>query len=110
MIGAHTPRPRKDYGAPLRIYRNPCNGGEYFAALPPRSQRAAELYRHADGTWRAIFVPFFGLIPYVVQIGYANVRPGRHLGHRVHWGNLPSPVQRALRGSFLAAYCPREED
>jgi hypothetical protein len=97
--------PRKNYGAPLRLYLSPAGR---LVALPPRSWRAQRRYavrqRNAyPGTgfvWQALHVAPDG------ATGSHPATAGPHLGARVTWGEL-SPEQRAsLRASFLSEYCP----
>lgn len=93
--------PRKDYGCPLRIYRE--RGAAHpYAMLPPRSGRAMALYRNPrTGDWRGLTGGPWGL--------YAMIdRAGPHLGQRISWQDLPAEVQRFVRLSFLGEYCPTE--
>lgn len=89
---------RRAYGTALRIYDN---GGETFdryTILPPRY--AGEAYRErALGMWTAIAS---SADPYHPQgFGqHVSAMPGRHLGHRIHWDDLPADVQRFARESF----------
>lgn len=96
--------PRKDYGCPLRIYRNP--GDLDYTALPPRSGRSWERYRNRAGAWQAVWVHIWTFCDPTVSVDMAQ--PGPHLGRRIHWRDLPPAVQRALRNSFLSEYCPKE--
>lgn len=98
--------PRKDYGAPLRIWDNGGKTADRYTLLPPRSRRAWKEWRHDDGRWEGLGSseqPFhpqgFGQ--------HISATPGPHLGKRIHWNELPAEVQRFARLSFLGEYCPK---
>lgn len=93
-------RTRKDYGAPVRIWRD----AVMYTAMPPRSEHAAAQWRHDDGTWECVEIP----IGSTGHRGGAAYAPGPHLGRRVAWGDVPPPVQAQLRASFLGDYCPKD--
>lgn len=85
------------YGTVLRCYDNGGRSFDRYTILPPRW--AGESYRERDGSWTCIAASEH---PYRPQgFGqHCSARPGRHLGARVAWADLPEGVQRFARFAF----------
>lgn len=84
----------KNYGATLRIYDNGGETLDRYTVIPPRW--AAE-YRERDGMFTAIGCsqnPSQGFGQ------HTSAQPGKHLGKRIAWDELPEGVQRFARYAF----------
>lgn len=89
---------RRLYGTALRIYDNGGETIDRYTILPPRY--AGKAYRgRTPSTWMAIAA---SVDPYHPQgFGqHVSAMPGRHLGRRIRWADLPDDVQRFARESF----------
>lgn len=86
------------YGTALRIYDNGGKTFDRYTILPPRYAGGAYRER-APGTWTAIAA---SEKPYHPQgFGqHVSAMPGRHLGRRIRWCDLPDDVQRFACEAF----------
>jgi hypothetical protein len=91
---------RKDYGARVRIWDNGGKTADRYTILPPAAVRG---FRDR-GLWEGIGSdekPFhpqgFGQ--------HITAEPGRHLGRRIHWNELPADVQKFARQEW-PGFCP----
>lgn len=80
----------------LRIYDNGGRTYDRYTIIPPQHARH---WRGRDGLWPALAAsrdPFhpcgFGQ--------HTEAQPGRHLGERIEWGDLPAAVQRFAAQGF----------
>lgn len=88
------------YGTTLRIYDNGGKTADRYTILPPRNATA---YRYdgpknwgAHWGWACIVS---GDDPRGCS-GHETATPGAHLGRRIHWCDLPEPVQRFACEAF----------
>jgi len=106
------------YGTVLRCYDNGGRTADRYSVVPPRW---ADEYRNSvENGWTpgagANRCAFDGLSasrdpyhPQGVGLYAGGFVPGPHLGKRVHWNDLPEPVQKFARDSF-PEYAPKQED
>lgn len=87
------------YGTALRIYDNGGRTLDRYTILPPRWATA---YRYngpenwgAPWGWACICSSASGHFS-----GHETATPGRHLGRRIHWQDLPADVQAFARDAF----------
>ncbi len=89
------------YGTVLRIYDNGGKTFDRYTVIPPRWAKG---YR--DGMrWEAIGA---SELPYHPQgFGmHVSAHPGKHLGARIHWDELPQGVKQFCRDAF-PEYAPQ---
>lgn len=96
------------YGTVLRCYDNGGRSGDRYTIIPPRWAHGYRNSREngwAPGTddWRC----FDGLAssskpfdPQGIGMHVSKIMPGKHLGKRVKWTDLPEDVQRFARDNF----------
>ncbi|MHD0644435.1 hypothetical protein ACYPKM_02210 [Pseudomonas aeruginosa] len=91
------------YGCALRIYDNGGASFDRYTIVPPRW---AKEYKDRHGDWESITArenPF-----HPMGLGqHCSAQPGRHLGKRIHWDELPLDVQRFARQDY-PEYCPEQ--
>lgn len=107
------------YGTVLRCYDNGGKTLDRYTIVPPRwakEYRERSTYRNAAGELVGTGDPrCFSAIAasadpfYALGFGqYVSAMPGRHLGKRVRWDELPTDVQRFAREAF-PEYAPHAD-
>ncbi|MDQ2077509.1 hypothetical protein [Marinimicrobium sp. ABcell2] len=82
------------YGTVLRLYDNGGETKDRFTLIPPRW--AKQYKERQPGVWLAVAS---GVDP-IGMSGHCAAVPGHHLGRRVHWNDLPAPVQQLACQAF----------
>lgn len=93
------------YGTVLRCYDNGGDSFDQYTVVPPRwaheeRERNSHLFNSIGASEHPFHPQGFGQ--------HCSVQPGRHLGKRVKWTDLPPDVQKFARQSF-PKYAPEIE-
>lgn len=82
------------YGTVLRIYDNGGATMDRYTIVPPHW--ATQYRERQPGLWEALAS---GVDPRGMSLTCSAV-PGKHLGRRIHWNDLPGAVQNLARDMF----------
>lgn len=85
------------YDTKLRIYDNGGRTVDRYTIIPPRWAR--EYREHQPGQWLALAANESPFHPQGVGM-HVVAMPGKHLGQRINWRELPDDVKRFARNSF----------
>jgi hypothetical protein len=85
------------YGTLLRVYDNGGKSFDRYTVIPPRW--AGEDWKERNGLFYAISASAHPFDPQGFG-QHVSAMPGKHLGNRIRWNQLPKDVQKVARQTF----------